>query len=85
MECPKCSGGSYLAEEELVKVLENTEPVKVITKAVFVCRACSERFSRLIVDTLDARKREDVVGTAGTASSGAASASGEQIDGLKFF
>lgn len=85
MECPKCSGGSYLAEEELVKVLENTEPLKIIAKAVFVCRACSERFSRLIVDTLDARKREDVIGASETASVGTASTPTDAAEGLKFF
>jgi Zn-finger nucleic acid-binding protein len=58
MECPKCQGGAYLAEEELVKVLENTRPTKAILKATFVCRSCTERFSRLVTDTLDNRKLE---------------------------
>ncbi len=56
MECPKCAGGAYLAEEELVQVL-NTEPVKVISKATFVCRSCSERFTRLVCEPLDAKRR----------------------------
>jgi Zn-finger nucleic acid-binding protein len=48
MECPKCNGGSFLAEEELVKVIEGTEPHKIVIKAVHSCRACQERFSRLV-------------------------------------
>ncbi len=87
MECPKCGGGAYLAEEELVKVLENTDPIKIIAKATFVCKACSERFSRLVCDTLEGRKKDEVVGTtASTAQnpSGVASNS-EHVEGLKFF
>jgi len=59
VECPKCGGGAFLSEEELVKVLENTEPMKIIAKATYQCRACSERFSRLVCDTLDARKKQE--------------------------
>ena len=59
MECPKCGGGSYLAEEELVKVVESPDPVKIIIKSVYQCRACSERFSRLFYDLLDSRKRPE--------------------------
>ena len=58
VECPKCGGGSFLAEEELVKVLENTDPVKVLIKSIYQCRACSERFSRLVSDSLDARRKQ---------------------------
>ena len=58
VECPKCGGGSFLAEEELVKVLENTDPVKVLIKSIYQCRACAERFSRLVSDSLDARKKQ---------------------------
>ena len=58
MECPKCGGGAYLSEEELVQILSETDPVKILIKAVYVCRACSERFSRLVYDDLSSRKRE---------------------------
>ncbi|MBL7160534.1 MAG: hypothetical protein ISS93_01645 [Candidatus Aenigmarchaeota archaeon] len=59
MECPKCGGGCLLSEEELIKVLEERarEAVKAVVKASYVCRACSERFSRLFVDDLAKRKR----------------------------
>ena len=56
MECPKCGGGTYLHEEELVQVLENTKPLKAVLRATMVCRACAEKFSRLFVDTLEGRK-----------------------------
>jgi len=56
MDCPKCQGGSYLAEEELVKVLEGSRPLQAIMKATFVCRSCTERFTRLVTDDLDKRK-----------------------------
>lgn len=58
MECPKCQGGSYLAEEELVKVLEGSKPLLAVMKATFVCRSCSERFTRLVTDNLEKRKLE---------------------------
>ena len=57
-ECPKCGGGAFLSEEELVKVVENSDPMKIIAKATYQCRACSERFSRLVCDAMDARKKE---------------------------
>ncbi len=59
MDCPKCGGGAYLLEEELVKILENTEPIKILLKAVYQCRACSEKFSRLVYDNLEARKKQE--------------------------
>lgn len=60
MKCPKCGGGAYLSDEELVKVLENMDPVQMVARATFVCRACSEKFTRLTTDTFDGRKREDI-------------------------
>lgn len=59
MECPKCGGGCLLSEEELVKILEERvrDAVRAVVKASYVCRACSERFSRLFVDDLAKRNR----------------------------
>lgn len=57
MNCPKCNGGSYVGEEEVIKVLENTTPIKVIMKITFACRACNERFSRIFLEDVEARKR----------------------------
>ncbi|MFH1445028.1 MAG: hypothetical protein ABIF08_00935 [Nanoarchaeota archaeon] len=57
MECPKCGGGAFLSEEELVKILEGFEPLRMIAKAKYQCRACSETFSRLICDTLEGRQK----------------------------
>lgn len=57
MECPKCGGGAFLSEEELVQVLDNVEPIKVVSKSVYVCRACSEKFSRLVCENLAAKKK----------------------------
>jgi hypothetical protein len=57
MYCPKCSGGAFLSDEDLVKVLENTAPMKLLIKQSFVCKACSERFSRVVWDDIDARKK----------------------------
>ncbi|MFH1977789.1 MAG: hypothetical protein ABIJ92_00495 [Candidatus Aenigmatarchaeota archaeon] len=58
MECPKCNGGAYLVDEEFIKLLENTDPLKIVVRSIFQCRACSDRFSRLTYDNLEARKRE---------------------------
>ncbi|UCD07369.1 MAG: hypothetical protein JSW41_00085 [Candidatus Aenigmatarchaeota archaeon] len=57
MECPKCGGGAYLTDEELIKVLENTDPIKIMFRAIFSCRACAEKFSRIFYDDLGARKK----------------------------
>jgi hypothetical protein len=57
IECPKCQGGAYLLDEELVKVLENTKPLKIIAKATYQCRSCAEKFSRLVYENLEERKR----------------------------
>jgi len=86
MECPKCGGGVYLAEEELVKVLENTDPLKVIIKATYVCRACSERFSRLVYDNLEARNKNNITTSSPvTQISSESSDNSEHVEGLKFF
>jgi len=57
MMCPKCGGGAFLADEDLIRVTENTEPLKVMIKQTFTCRACGERFSRIVWDDMDARKK----------------------------
>jgi Zn-finger nucleic acid-binding protein len=54
--CPKCGGGAFLSEEELIKILENTKPLTAVIRAVYQCRACAEKFSRLIHDALEGRK-----------------------------
>ena len=59
MNCPKCGGGAFLGEEDLVKVMDNMQPMKLLIKQTFVCRACSEKFSRIVWDDFDARKRTD--------------------------
>ncbi len=63
MECPKCGGGSYLSDEELVQLI-SSEPASILLKAIYTCRACSERFSRLVVDDLNSRKKQPHVQTA---------------------
>lgn len=57
MNCPKCAGGAFLADEELVKVMETTQPMRLLIKQTFVCRACAERFSRIVWDDMDSRKK----------------------------
>jgi DNA-directed RNA polymerase subunit RPC12/RpoP len=58
MECPKCGGGAFVSEEDLIKILENTDPIKAVIKIIYQCRACSEKFSRLVHDTLESRNKE---------------------------
>ena len=58
MSCPKCQGGAYLADEDLVKVVENTTPMKVLIKQTFVCRSCADRFSRIVSDDMESRKTD---------------------------
>jgi len=57
VHCPKCGGGTYLVDEELLKVLENTDPIKLILRAIYLCRSCGEKFSRVVYDDLTARKK----------------------------
>ncbi len=58
MYCPKCGGEAYLVDEELVQVLENVDPPKIIAKAIYQCRSCGERFTRLVSEDLDAKKKQ---------------------------
>ena len=57
--CPKCQGEAYLVDEEIVKVLENTDPIKIIAKGTYQCKSCGERFSRLMYENLEAKKKEE--------------------------
>ncbi len=87
IQCPKCAGEAYLAEEELVQVLENTDPLKAIIKAHFTCKACASTFTRLLTEILDAKKKEGL--TSGAAGSTSATSAGvstdEAAEGLRFF
>ncbi len=89
MNCPKCGGEAYLVEEELVQVLENVDPPKIIAKAIYQCRACGERFSRLVTEDLDAKKKEEgqapSVFPPGGGTSSRVAEEPEGIDKLKFF
>jgi len=59
MQCPKCGAEAYLVDEELIRVVENTDPMKVIAKAIYQCRSCGDRFSRLVIENIDARKVQE--------------------------
>ena len=86
MYCPKCGGGTFIADEELVKVREDSRPLKAVIKLVYVCRACGDKFSRLVHEHLENRKRDES-GTSQTGS--AAPAQSKSLDdaaqGLRFF
>lgn len=58
MQCPKCGGEAYLVDEELVQVLENVDPPRIVAKAIYQCRSCGERFTRLVTETLDSKRKE---------------------------
>lgn len=97
MQCPKCNGEAYLVEEELVKIIENTDPMKIVAKAIYQCRACGERFSRLVIESIDAKRaqqqhsRPEGIYSGQTYGSDLrsppqpANPEGEAIDQLKFF
>ena len=57
MNCPKCNGGAYVSEEEAIKILENTTPIKLIVKMTYICRSCNERFSRIFSEDVEAKRR----------------------------
>ncbi len=64
MQCPKCSGGTFLSDEELVKVMEGPEPHRILIKAMHTCMSCQERFSRLVWDELGPHRRHAPQGQA---------------------
>ncbi len=87
MECPKCGGGAFLSEEELIKILEGTEPLRMIIKSVYQCRACMEKFSRLVSDNIEARRRESGLGIP-LISSGSVpvqKSNTDVVEGIRFF
>ncbi len=57
MECPKCQGASYLAEEEFIQMLDNVEPVKVVTKGIYVCKSCTDRFTRIHIEEIEGKRK----------------------------
>ncbi len=59
MFCPKCGGGTYITDEELIQVVDKSRPSKAVIKVLYVCRACAERFSRLIHEDLEKKKRDE--------------------------
>ncbi len=81
--CPKCAGEAYLAEEELVQVLESTDPLKAIIKARFTCKACASDFTRLVTESLDAKKKEALA--SGSSPPSRAVSADEAAEGLRFF
>jgi phage terminase large subunit GpA-like protein len=94
MQCPKCGGEAYLVDEELVQVLENVEPPKIIAKAIYQCRSCGERFTRLVSESLDAKKKVPESSQASQQSDSSypgdnlgnvSPETKERIDQLKFF
>jgi len=57
--CPKCGGEAYLSEEEMAGVVEKSDPPKVAIKQIFKCKSCGERFSRVVFENLDAKKKSE--------------------------
>ena len=91
MNCPKCDGGAFLADEDLVKVMENIQPMKLLIKQTFTCRACTERFSRIVWDDFESRRKGNEVAAPGKvetvplSGTGAASSSPDQAAaGIQF-
>lgn len=86
MFCPKCGGGTFIADEELVRILEGSRPLKAVVKIHYVCRACNDRFGRIIHENLE-DKRRDLSGV--TAQSGSVQTSSSQPaevpESLRFF
>jgi len=56
-KCPKCGGEAYLSEEEMAGAVENSDPPKVAIKQIFKCKACGEKFSRIIFENVDSKKK----------------------------
>ena len=65
MECPKCQGASYLSEEEFIQLLDSMEPVRVITKGVYVCKICADKFTRIHIEDVEGKRRPAETAQAG--------------------
>ncbi len=85
MNCPKCGGEAYLVEEEFVKVLENMDPPKIVAKAVYQCKSCGDRFSRLVYEDLSTKRKEEHHPALPPGSTGPEPGSMDPRDRLKFF
>ena len=90
MECPKCQGASYLSEEEFIQMLDGIEPVKVVTKGVYVCKSCTDRFTRIHIDEVEGRRKPQAApasstGTIPYAPSARRLTEDEAAESLKFF
>lgn len=61
MECPKCGGGCLLSEEELVKILDERaeRSVRAVIRGTYICRACTDKFTRLFMEDLSKRKKPE--------------------------
>jgi hypothetical protein len=58
MFCPKCNGGTFIVEEDVIKVLETTTPIKLVLKTTYMCRSCNEKFSRVGVEDIEAKRQQ---------------------------
>jgi len=61
MQCPRCGGQAYISDEDVVKIVESTDPVKIVIKVTYVCKSCSERFSKIVVENLERKKTEQEI------------------------
>jgi C4-type Zn-finger protein len=63
MKCPSCGGEAYVIDEEFIKAIENTNPVQIVVKQTFLCKNCSDKFTRIVCEDTSARKKtEEKVG-----------------------
>lgn len=72
-----------------MKILEGTRPLKAVIKVHYNCRACGDKFGRLVHENLEEKKR-DLSGL-GSQNAGVASApiqqrtEGQAAESLRFF
>ena len=70
-----------------MKVLEGTRPLKAVIKVHYSCRACGDKFGRLVHENLEEKKRD----LSGLGSQGQGTPVNQQrtesqaAEGLKFF
>ncbi|MEM5871851.1 MAG: hypothetical protein QW051_03185 [Candidatus Aenigmatarchaeota archaeon] len=57
MNCPKCDGGAYVSEEEVVNIVQNITPPRVILKVTYVCKSCGERFTRIYFEDIESSEK----------------------------
>ena len=75
----------FIADEELVRILEDSRPLKAVIKIFYVCRACGDKFGRIIHELLENKKRDESGVGVHAGSATAPKSTSDIPESLRFF